>query len=222
MSVSFEKFSLYDFFNLIIAGGIFIWGLQISDIKWIMIFAANIRILKNEIIEAVFILIICYVIGLQLQVIALGIEKFIKKKIMKSLLRDNNKNVIKNRQKLKIYRKKAEKLFEAKKINTADWDNEEYYEYFFSYCDYFIQEKGKEKKAEKMRGLRGLSSLLMVCFLIMTFMNFIWGNKNLVIIIIFLISAVLNGIRMIINTIYRIRIVLATYEIVGDLTNESI
>lgn len=190
MDVFFEKFSVYDFFNLIISGGTFIGGLHFIGFAPLFFLVNDIGIPDNEIVTIALILLVCYIIGFELQ----GIELWLEQNILniqstmtgKFLKDSDNGKVITNDEKLKSYQKKAKKLFKMKKIKIKDNNfTENQCEYFFAYCSYFVQVKGYSKKTEKMRGLKGLSSLWMVCFALL----FMIGTVNNV----FLLS---NGVHM--------------------------
>lgn len=237
MDGAFEKFSVYDFFNLIISGGTFVGALHLIGFAPLDFLINDIKIPDNEIVALALILLICYIIGFELQ----GFGSWIEQNKLKTqcemtgtFLLDNSK-VITNIEKLKVYQTKAKELFKAKNIEVKDNKfSREQCEYFFAYCSYFVQVKGQSKKTEKMRGLKGLSSLWMVCFALL----FVIGLAQSVLLLIngagfkeimlpffstiaFLVLSITSYYRMKTNIKYWIRMILGTYEVCSDLSNVS-
>lgn len=157
----FEKFSLYDFFNLIITGAVFLGGLHLLGFAPLGFVEDNMNLPDDKVIILATILLLCYIIGAELQ----GVELFVieKKKVtvereMIQTFLNKNSNVIPNKEKLKIYRNEARSLFKTKNIKVKGKNfSREQCEYFFAYCNYYIQVKGENKKTEKMRGIKGIS-----------------------------------------------------------------
>lgn len=237
MDEAFEKFSVYDFFNLIISGGAFIGGLHLIGFTPLSFLVNDIKIPDNEIIRLSLILLICYIIGFELQGLGSWIE-LNKLKVQSTMtgtfLLDRN-DVIKNDEKLKVYQNKAKELFKTKNIKVENNKfTKEQCEYFFAYCSYFVQVKGQSKKTEKMRGLKGLSSLWMVCFALL-FLIGVTKNAFLLIggvnfgemmlpffsTVAFLVLSITSYYRMKTNIKYWVRMILGTYEVSSDLSNVS-
>lgn len=165
----FEKLGIYDFFNLIASGVVFLLGLvaldflefgsltafgeSYSGMEWVIIVAA---------------LGGCYLIGVAFQQIAnIIFEKKYCKKITSTIL-CNRYSILDNPIKLRIHQNGARELFHRKKISfTGNCFSAQYCNYYFSYCSYYIQNQGKHQKTEKIRGLRGIYSLLVVCFFLL-------------------------------------------------------
>lgn len=234
MDSIFEKFSLHDFFNLVICGAVFVLSLDIIDISLLSFLHSKINILNNEISYFVTTLLIFYMVGYVLQGIGLVIEEK-KLKIQKSMtgtiLLDNN-NVIINSEKLKIYQEKAKQLFIMKNVKIkGNKFSQDQCEYFFSYCNYFIEVKGYNKKTEKLRGLKALSNLWIICFSLLSLIGVIKIFFLLLTEFSFLLMirlAFFTGISLLlsISSIYRmksdikrwIRMILGIYEVCSDLT----
>lgn len=231
----FEKFSVYDFFNLIISGGTFIGGLHLIGFAPLTFLVNDIKIPDNEIVILAVILLICYIIGFELQGLISWIEENILKiqSTMTGTFLFDNSGVIQNIEKLKIYRMKATELFESKNIKVKKNEfTEEQCEYFFAYCIYFVQVQGQSKKTEKMRGLKGLASLWMVCFALLFFIGLVRSIFLLITgtdfqemivpffsTIAFLILSITSYCRMKTNIKYWIRMLLGVYEVCSDLSD---
>lgn len=229
----FEKFSVYDFFNLIFCGGTFMLGLHIIEFTPILYLKDKIGMPQNDFIFLGVVLLVCYIIGFELQ----AIESIIMQKIFKiqskmtgSFLLDEN-DIISNHLKKKVYQQKAKELFKAKNIEVKNNKfSVEQCEYFFAYCSYFNQVNGQSKKTEKMRGLKGISGLWMICFtslfliggirllyLIPIYKSFKESFPLLFIIGIFGVLAATSYNRMKTNIKYWIRMVLGVYEVCRDI-----
>lgn len=162
----FEKFSIYDFFNLIAAGIIFLCGLFTLGLLELTTVAKFLREYP-EMQWIIFIVILwtCYLIGTILQQIGSFVfEKKYSSSITSTIL-CNQHSIINNQIKLEVHQKYARKLFQEKGIPfSGDCFSAWYSEYYFAYCSYYIQNQNKHRKSEKMRGLRGIYSLLVTCF----------------------------------------------------------
>lgn len=162
----FKKFSIYDFFNLLGAGGIFIVGLHAIEVisiqQWLHYFGTD-----NQIVSTAIVLILCYLFGALFQQCGLFIcDRWLdhSRKLTSSFLTDNAE-IIGNGVRQTVHRQLARELLKKKCGETQEGDfTPEQSNYYFTYCVYYIQVKDQQKKAEKMRELKALSMLLMVCF----------------------------------------------------------
>ena len=226
----FEKFSIYDFFNLLFGGGVFIIGLHLLQLPLLDFLINGIKIPDNNIITLTLSLSICYLIGLELQGIGHRFEKSCSRKMTESFLRDDSA-VIDHEEKLRIYQKKAKELFTKKGIDIKeDHFEKRHCEYFFAHCIYYIQIRDESWKPEKMRSLKGLSRILMTCFACLSLIGVILGIPHLIykgaslfeFLIIFIMIlgfcalSVTNFFRMKQNTRFWIRMVLGLYEACSD------
>lgn len=87
----------------------------------------------------------------------------------------NEKGAITNIHKLKQYQKLAGDFIHQMTIFTQDEQtlihSPEFESYFFSYCVYYIQIKGQNRKTEKLRDIEGLSEALSLIFLILSLLS---------------------------------------------------
>ena len=94
METLMGKLGIYDFFNLVIAGGIFLLGLKILNITDPMSWAYP----DNELISIAIIFLMSYILGALIQYIARMVDKKVFKispKMMRNCLIDKEK-VIQN------------------------------------------------------------------------------------------------------------------------------
>ena len=162
----FEKFSIYDFFNLIGSGLVFLMGLVLMGVLPIFELMKSIPDAANwQWLLIIAVLGVCYLSGTFFQQISsLCFEKRYCNKLTSKILCENG-TVIDNKLKLEIHQRKARELFKRKCLQfEAESFSEEQCNYYFAYCSYYIQNQNNHHKAEKMRGLRGMYSLLLTCF----------------------------------------------------------
>ena len=230
-----NKFSVFDFFNLIATGAIFSIGLELLEIS-IYDYLISYVIGKNEaIIDIIFSIAvitgICYIFGCCLQDIGNAIEKKycrIHRNIISTFL--NKPEIVGNEIKRMLYREKARKLFKEKMIFTIPEQNEnfsgEQCRYFFSHCEYYLQVNEFNKKTEKMYEIQGLANMLMVCFgflsiggcfrLYYLFMTKSDVTQTLILSIIFSVLCIIFYFRMKKVILYRVRMILSTYDVSTD------
>lgn len=242
MDSVFGKFSVFDFFNLICTGAIFMAGLQFMGIQVLSLFSflCSVDIFKNSsdnnVVNIIFYVAViigaCYIIGSCIQEFGSFLQKKkfrVQENAVSSFL--NNPKVINNEVKRQVYIKEAKKVFNKKgiRVNNNSF-SEEQCNYFFAYCVYYIQVREHHQKTEKMRELHGISNMLSTGFAILTIVNVFVLIFNifsideilyiekisliriLALIFIFAILSVVFWFRMKKNILYRIRMVLGIYE----------
>lgn len=174
------KFSVFDFFNLICTGAIFLVGLQFMGIRVFSLFSfiCSVDIFKdsndNNVVNIIFyvavIIGVCYIIGSCIQEFGSFLQKKkfrVQENAVSSFL--NNPKVINNEIKRRVYIEEAKKIFNKKGIRIKNNKfSEEQCNYFFAYCVYYIQVREHHKKTEKMRELHGISNMLATGFAILT------------------------------------------------------
>lgn len=172
-----EQLGIYDFFNVLLAGTIFVCGCSVvsSDLNsWLwseMTFQKGLGIV-----------LAIYVIGIILQEIGSTVDRkysniykgmsqsILKGKLDEKYDKETTNEIIKNPILLERYRKTAGKLikeFKSDKSDAFENDFENDYISGFVFCvsQYYVSVKGKDKKVEKMRALFAMSKTLIICFL---------------------------------------------------------
>ena len=158
-----EKFSVFDFFNLMIGGMIFLFGIGICKYPQAMMFC---KALADLIGESTFLLIIAiiltigisYVIGTVINEAAYFIFErryILEKNIIESCL--NRNGIIENSDKLKNYRKNAEEYFKICNSSIEQVFTAEQCSTYFAHCVYYLHVRNQDKKIEKLRETEGLA-----------------------------------------------------------------
>lgn len=239
-----NRFSMFDFFNVLATGATFLFGLEMLNLYIFQYFfslvsqsiSANGR--ESNIVFIIFIigvLFVCYMIGSIFQESCSYIQDKgfkIQDKAMKSFLTDSN--VINNETRQLALKKEAAKVFNSKGI-LFDKENitPEQNHYFYAYCVYFIQIRGLDEKTEKMRTLHGISGMLSLCFFVLSFIGFfrvsylciIDNNLSIPLFVTFIAYIILSIIfwyRMKKDIYYRIRMVAGIYEVASDREKNNI
>ena len=113
MDSVFEKFSVYDFFNLLFSGGVLVGSLHLIGFSPLSFLINDLNIPENEILSLSLILLVYYIIGFELQGLSLWIEqhKFKIQSTMTGTFWLDNTNIINNHEKLKASQTKAKDFF---------------------------------------------------------------------------------------------------------------
>lgn len=230
----FEKFSIYDFFNLLASGIVFLIGLLVLDLVELTTLAEFLR--ANSEMQWILSIIMlggCYLIGtIFQQVSSITFEKRYSNKITSTIL-CNSFSVLNNQFKLEVHQNYARKLFQEKGIPfSGNCFSKWYCEYYFAYCSYYIQNQNKHHKAEKMRGLRGIYSLLVTCFALLCIISlfrvaFAVANSESYLYFIGIACVYLALLLIYVraykeNTKYWVRMVLGVYEACVDIDMREI
>lgn len=175
MNSLFDRLGLYDFFNVIVAGGIvLLYSIGMLD-KWCILFV-------DSWIMGLFLLLLAYVLGMICQEIGRLITETwlrIKDKQIEHMLESKDKieENLEDTLKIDILKREKIKSFLAKQIQVTNnkykvHDYKKYIEkitkdfeeknvpYAFAYCIYYIRNLGKDQKVEKMRALYGMAQNL--------------------------------------------------------------
>lgn len=176
-----EKFDLLDFFNLIIAGAVFLIGLGFydNDIQCHLICFMKIGGESNfsTILIITLVIALSYTVGSVFN--ALG-SLILKNRYHDKLVGEclKNPSVVGNTVKLDIYRKNANDFFQKNHISIKDNQfNSVQCSCFYAYCVYFIQAKAQDRKAEKLRDVQGLSKLLTISFSMLFFAATVFAQQ---------------------------------------------
>lgn len=177
-----EQLGLYDFFNVILSGAVFVLGLcaisqDLSSFLW-----SGMSIPKG-----LGLVLFIYILGMLLQEIGSIADKYlfkIYKRTNQSVLKGREDpdykyevqgGVISNPITLKRYRDAADKLLIDDQIvkDNNRYDNNLVNGYVFSACQYYVSVCGKDQKVEKLRALFAMSKTLISCFFILSIVAFI-------------------------------------------------
>lgn len=167
-----EQLGVYDFFNVIITGTVFIGGISILNSDLGAYLWTELTLSKG-----IGLSILIYVAGVIIQEIGalldrevLNIYKGMSLRILKSGSSANenesqSNDIVQNSLLLKQYRDYAKTMLGISDTETdIPFDNEDVNGYFFSSCQYYVLVQGKCKKTEKLRALFDMSRSLMTCF----------------------------------------------------------
>jgi hypothetical protein len=218
-----EKLGLYDFFNVISVGAIFI--LHIVFLFPDMLSTYD-NWLSDGAIKFAGIFILAYLIGIFFQELGANLEniKFfnMKRKLTTTFL--INETIIDNNVKLEQYRKYAKDIWKMKEIEFSEDFTPEQNGYVYSYVEYYIEQKGRNKKFEKMRALYGMSKSLLCCMpfvIVACVIGFILKITSIynVSIVRILITLIYSSVSIIVYYLraercmkYRIRMMMGVYE----------
>lgn len=225
-----QKFSVFDFFNLLIAGTLFLVVLAICHYPSSTMLIMSLSDLVGDSNFLFFISIISFVafaliVGMSIQVIGHWIVKekigWESKKIGTCL---SDKALFYNSVRTNRIREKACAYLKLSESNLEL--TQEQCSAFFAYCIYYLHVKGLDKKTEKLRETQGLSELFscvfysapLVSILIFAFQRLFSCDVNLVkqFVVATYIFCVLMGLifykRYKISCRNRIRMVLSIYD----------
>ncbi len=227
-----EKLGLYDFFNVISVGAIFI--IHIVFLFPDLLSSYDVWI-KDSTIKFTGLFVLAYLLGLIFQELGAFLDEytirqknnnkitFLKKKITRNFLINNE--IIDNNVKLEQYRKYAKEILANKGFEISETLTSDQNEYIYSYIEYYIEHKNRSKKFEKMRALYGMSKSLF-CSMLILFLVWLFcyiPTVTSVTDIICIVRLVVTPIYIIISTIiyykrskrcmkYRVRMMMGVYE----------
>ena len=174
-STSFSKeLGIYDFFNVLLSGAIFVCGLSIISIDIKKYLWDNLSVVKG-----LGVVLLIYVIGMMLQEIGSALDKYVfniyrgmhrkvlKGKIDKGYEIETKQNIVKNPLLLTHYRDIADELlkgfFKEKEDCDDKFENELVNSYVFSACQYYVSVYGKDKKIEILKNSIKTASKFSLC-----------------------------------------------------------
>lgn len=220
-----DKFSVFDFFNLIIGGFLFLVGLGVGfyfNLEKSFINELADVFMEYTLIVAIVMLALSFVLRLLMSEIeCLIFYKWLKweTKLMSECLKDFR--VVENIKKYEIYRKKALQYFKQEECQKkSDEFTEDECVAFYAHCVYYIQIRSQNQKTERLREVTGLAGILVMVFgmLIISeiITNFIVGTVSTISVTLLLIYAICLALllhrykRAMKN---RIKMVLAVYDV---------
>ena len=220
-----DKFSVFDFFNLIIGGFLFLVGLGVGfyfNLEKSFINKLADVFMEYTLIVTIVMLALSFILGLLMSEIeCLIFYKWLRweTKLMSECLMDFR--VVENIKKYEIYRKKALQYFKQEEYQKkSDEFTEDECAAFYAHCVYYIQIRSQNQKTERLREVTGLAGILVTVFgaLIISeiIINFIVGSVSTISVTLFLIYAICLALllhrykRAMKN---RIKMVLAVYDV---------
>lgn len=231
-----EKFSIFDYFNLLIGGLVFLLGIGVCEypnsICFMVAWAATIEKSTFLLIISIVILItVSFVLGAIINEISRWFFKTrleLEKRTIGKCLSDPA--VVDNSEKLERYRRKAIVHFFSKKQDKDTYSEKECSDYF-AHCVYYIQVRNQDKKTERLREVQGLSMLLSCVFALIPLISLaiaaithtVCDNACVKLWIhpIFLIFAVVFGFKYNRDMHNRVRMVLAAYDACTDMEKHT-
>lgn len=224
MDKLFDKLGLYDF-----------WGMFVPGFIGIIVYYTIMKYLKNEEINLQaldFNIIICIVYSYLLGIFLYEIGHFLQDHViyrkrktitkifgnsygepMDSFLDYTSKYL--SFEEKQLYTKLYNKWIIENNINVQN--NHRSAKIFFNFCDYYIEQKGKDSKAAKMQSLYGMSRSLFVFFALVSFLLYPYSlilNSNRSIIGLFILCigcSILFYMRMKRFNTIRLKVVMRTY-----------
>ena len=165
-----EKFSVFDFFNLIIGGIIFLLGVGSCHYAEVIAIGTVISELLSDndfllFVAIVLFISLSFIIGSTINELAHLFFVYIlqwEKRMIEGCL--NNNHLIENNIKLNVFREKAVNHFKIKEFATCENFSVEQCTTFFAYCVYYLHVRNQDKKTEKMRETQDLAELLTLVF----------------------------------------------------------
>lgn len=235
MDENFGKLGIQDFFNVVFVGGIFgICASWVCPILW-NIYTGIGENYKYE--RYVGTILILFGIGIVMQELSsIWDDKVgkIKENVLSKFLTDST--VIGNEVKWKIYRKLGKDVLREKgKAFHKDFTNEQC-KFIYAYCLYYIENRGKSGKYEKMRGLFDMAKTLKFCCAILAglsminllrilYVNEIIYSREISVsilqVLIFLISSKIFDNRAKRCMRYKTRMLMEVFDVCKDLEKTS-
>ena len=178
-----EKFSVFDFFNLIIGGSVFWMGLglchysqTIECCDWIFGWLGGLPDSSGIVLLVATVLLVgCFfVTGSVVNEIAYWwyhVRKDREKDKMNTCLKKNE--LVTNEAKLNIFRKKAREYFGLPEFGDDQDFTPDQCAAYFAYCIYYLHVRGVDKKTEKLRETQGLSELMTLVFALIPILSLI-------------------------------------------------
>lgn len=228
-----DKFSVFDYFNLIIGGAIFWLGVGICNEAQLA--EALSRISGEAEVSSVLIflliilaIVVSYITGAVLNECShLVFKKGFKwedGKIKNCLI---DEVIIGNPIKLHRYKQKASYYLNGTNSEVQEKFEPDQCAAFYAYCVYYIQVRNQNQKPERLREVQGLSGLLTCVFAAIPIGTIILSPTNISICericanskdyLLCFVLAVIFLIKHHRDTTYRIRMVLATYDACFDM-----
>lgn len=232
-----DKFSVFDYFNLIIGGAIFWLGVGICNETQLAEALSHICGEVETSSVLVFLLIVLAIIVTYITgaVLNEGAHLIFKKgfkweetKIKNCLI---DEEIIGNPIKLHRYKQKASYYLNGTNSEVQQKFEPDQCAAFYAYCVYYIQVRNQNQKPERLREVQGLSGLLTCVFAAIPIGSIILSPDNISICericanlkeyLLCFALAVIFLIKHRRDTLYRIRMVLAVYDACYDMCEKT-
>lgn len=226
-----DKFSVIDFFNVLISGVVFIYGLSLTLNDYIPAYLYNNIALAGGIEKGIITFILCYLSGGVIQMVKILFFDIYRSMVTSKCLAkiDTKKHWIKincvldNNYKRDVYIKLAVRLFHNKQLGSFNPSDTKMCQYFFAYCEYYNTLRGNNAKTEKMREVSSLCEQIAIAFYSLTIIAFFYFviNKSGYYWLFFFILGTVFAERARISRINWAKMVMATYEAGVDRENNK-
>ena len=237
-----DKFSVLDFFNVVIVGAFFSFGMSFLFNKNLFDYLYNPIGISNIFAKGLIVAGCCYMCGAMIQNLSIILFSHEKAKLREECLSEvsNHKKplktilhflnidvVIRNKNKREIHQKLLQWLLESKRITSSKSSkesNKENNSYYFAYCEYYNSVRKNNTKTEKMRELSALCESITTCMLLLLIVSIAINyrnkyynlsnetNSNIYVTIILLLLSIGSLYRALLSRFNWTRMVLATYE----------
>lgn len=224
-----DKFSMIDFFNVLISGGVFIYGLSLILNDYVPAYLYNKITLAGNIEKGIITFILCYLSGGVIQMAKIYFFDIYRSMVTSKCLAkiDNKKHLFKinsvldNNYKRDVYIKLALRLFHNKQLGRFNPSDTKMCQYFFAYCEYYNTLRGNNAKTEKMREVSSLCEQIAIAFYSLTLIALLYYiiNKSEYYWLFFFIIGTVFVERARISRINWAKMVMATYEVGVDREN---
>lgn len=167
-----DKLSIIGFFNVIITGGVFLYGISpILDRYVPGLFYSSLGV-ENDLEKIIVICLLCYIFGSALKSMQSVLFKGVRTRIVNECLscaentqkKGRGNDIIKNKYKREGVIALAVKLFKEKELGDFDPEDKDMNQYFFEYCAYSNLIKGYGGRAEQVSESATFYEQLVVAF----------------------------------------------------------
>ena len=170
-----DQLGIYDFFNVLVSGGVFLFGLCAINNNILHSLWGNMTVQKG-----LGIVFLTYLLGLVLQEVSAQLDRLADKKGWTTYKRMNRSilvnpkretepvnDIIDNPLVLKHYRRRADVLLGDLAKEEDRFEKPDVNGFVFSACQYYVSVCGKDRKVEKMRAIFSMSRALALCFFLL-------------------------------------------------------
>lgn len=229
MGNALDRFSLYDFFGVLLSGALVVTICIYLDIPFVSTLMSN----EIETVNIVQYVLGCYFVGLLFQGAGSLVDNpppLVKKffpclrENAKSCFLEQNNKVIKNWRELKEFRKLANQILN-KEENNKSFDKADA-NYVFHYCKSYLEVMGKNDKEERINSIYALSRNLIISLslcLIVYILNTVFYNAKFDFCAVGLILLLItfSFVRADNYSRYRVRVVLRHYKMLIEHEKEK-